>query len=463
MTRSTERIHVGRGGTQVTEAEDGPRLVHRVVRLAVVQGNDRGKRWELTGSLLLVGSSRACDVRLDDPAVSGRHCEIHVSGSRLTVRDAGSTNGTFLNGVRVTEAEVPTGARLVVGRTELLIQPREQNSRLRASSEPRFHSLHGDSKPMREVFGVLERVAPTDLGVVILGETGTGKELVARSIHAASARAGAPFVVVDCAAVSDSLSESELFGHEKGAFTGALRDHAGPFEAALGGTVFLDEVGELPLPLQKKLLRVLEARQVRRVGGESWIDVNYRLVAATHRDLESLTEIGAFRQDLYFRMAEVVVTLPPLRERGDDIALLARRLLADLSSAELDASAVDLLCAAPWPGNVRELRNVVRRAATFAPATISADDLRRAGLVEAPPSDGPVDAAELAGLSFKEARAKALAPIERAYLAQLLDRHRPDLDAMAEEAGMHRKSLLRLLREHGLRPEWLPKRPSGDE
>jgi DNA-binding NtrC family response regulator len=461
MTRSTERIHVGRGGTQVTEAEDGPRLTHRVIRLAIVGGADRGTRYELSGTLILIGSSPACDVTLGDPAVSGRHCELRVEGSRLVIKDAGSTNGTFLNGIRVSEADVPTGARIAVGRTEIQVQPRQENSRLRPSDEAHFHSLYGDSKPMREVFGVLERVAPTDLGVLVLGETGTGKELAARSIHEASARAKAPFVVVDCASVSETLSESELFGHEKGAFTGALRDHAGPFEAALGGTVFLDEVGELPLPLQKKLLRVLEARQVRRVGGERWIDVNYRLVAATHRDLASLVETGAFRQDLYFRMAEVIVTLPPLRDRGDDIAALGRRMLAECSpGSSFDASALALLGAASWPGNVRELRNVVRRAAAFAFGSIGASDLQRAGLVE---SERVEAAADLAGLSFKEARTRALAPIERAYLAQLLDRHRPNLDAMAEEAGLHRKSLLRLLREHGLRPEWLPKRPSGDE
>ncbi|MGE0784284.1 MAG: sigma 54-interacting transcriptional regulator [Sandaracinaceae bacterium] len=476
----TENLRVARGGTQVTEGTDGPRLDHRVLRLAIVEGPDRGARFEVASTHVTIGSSPSNDVVLRDEAVSGRHCELRVDGDRVLLRDCGSTNGTELNGVRVAEAELPVGGRIRLGRSELRFQPRRESHRLGASESTGFGELTGRSAAMREVFGLLERVAPTELTVLLTGETGTGKEVAARSIHAAGPRPDAPFVIVDCAAISASLSESELFGHEKGAFTGALRTHVGPFEEARGGTVFLDEVGELPLTLQKKLLRVLEARQVRRVGATEWIDVHYRLVAATHRDLSAMIRAGEFREDLYFRLAEVIVRLPPLRDREGDVLAIAEAMLAAQGAGlSIGEDAKQRLIGSSWPGNVRELRNAIRHAAAFCEdGVIGAAQLplaeREPGATDAPSPSGAIPAATMAGepdrpavevlsgVTIKEAREHALYPITRAYLAQLLERHGTDLDAAAEEAGLHRKSLLRLLREHDLRPSWLPQRPTND-
>jgi transcriptional regulator with PAS, ATPase and Fis domain len=220
---------------------------------------------------------------------------------------------------------------------------------------------------MQHVLSVLERLAPTELTVTLIGETGTGKDVLAHTLHAASARAKDPFVVFDCGAVAANLAESELFGHERGSFTGANATHAGAFERADGGTLFLDEVGELPLELQPRLLRALENRRVRRVGGSQYRPIDLRVVSATNRDLKSLVSAGRFREDLYFRLAAAVVPVPPLRERSEDIPILVRRLLEDLGRGELEVaeSTYAVLRAHPWPGNVRELKNALACAIAF--------------------------------------------------------------------------------------------------
>ncbi|MAC29015.1 MAG: sigma-54-dependent Fis family transcriptional regulator [Sandaracinus sp.] len=316
--------------------------------------------------------------------------------------------------------------------------------------------MWGASPAMAEAFSLLERVAPTDLGVLLLGETGTGKELAARGLHGASGRGEGPFVVVDCGAIQPNLIESELFGHEKAAFTGADRLRVGAFEAADGGTVFLDEIGELPLSLQPKLLRVLERREVQRLGSSSPRTVDVRLVAATHRDLAGMVRDGGFREDLYFRLAEMEVRLPPLRDRAGDVALLAERILAELAEVQEDepkgisAEALARLEAHPWPGNVRQLRNVLRRAAVMASGpTLGPEDLDALPTVRATPSAAHADVD--ASLPLKEARDKWNAPLERRYLEEVLQRHGGDLDAAASHVEMHRKSLERLLRRHDLK------------
>jgi len=326
---------------------------------------------------------------------------------------------------------------------------------VRVSGGERFGELYGDSTPMREVFGLLARVAPTDLGVVLLGETGTGKELAARALHAEGERAGAPFVVLDCGAIQPNLIESELFGHERAAFTGADRPRKGAFEVADGGTIFLDEIGELPLELQPKLLRVLERREVQRLGASRPEAIDVRLVAATHRNLAQMVTAGTFREDLYFRLAEMEIRLPPLRDRKEDIPLLARRMLAELAEAggptvPLSDAALQTLKRRDWPGNVRQLRNVLRRAAVMATGeTIEPEDLESLPISGPPPSapEATVDAS----LPLKEARDAWSAPLERDYLERVLRHHVGDLDAASAHAGIHRKSFERLLRRHDLK------------
>ena len=461
MTESGTRS--GFHGTQVRIDHGRAHLaVHRLI-VEVVEGPDRGLELDLAQAALLIGSADDSDLVLRDPTVSRRHCEIRATDRGYVLRDLGSTNGTVIGGAAVTEAILSPGAELRIGDDIVVFHPRRSWLALDESRADRWGRLVGGSPPMRALYGLLDRVAQTELSCLVVGETGTGKELVARSLHDASARAAKPFIVLDCAAVSATLVEAELFGHEKGAFTGADRMRAGLFEHANGGTIFLDEIGELPIELQPKLLRVLEQREVRRVGAALPIDVDVRFIAATHRDLDS----GSFRDDLFYRIAEVVVDLPPLRERIADVPLLAAHFLEDAVHTgskvrRIDDSAMQWLMARAWPGNVRELRNVVRRAlALTANDTLRASDLdaiivkghgraigRATTASSAPPSP---PAAPLPELPLKDAREQWVAPLERSYLERLLERCKGDVGRAAAEAGLHRKSLLRLMRRYGLK------------
>jgi transcriptional regulator with GAF, ATPase, and Fis domain len=301
------------------------------------------------------------------------------------------------------------------------------------------------------VFALLERVANVSLTCLIVGETGTGKEVAARGIHAASSRADAPFVIFDCGTVTANLVEARLFGHERGAFTGADKSRPGSFEAANGGTIFLDEIGELPLEVQPKLLRVLERREVTRIGATYPAAVDVRVVAATHRDLSSMVEDGTFREDLLYRLAEVVVRLPPLREHRDDIPLLAQKMLeqSDGAATSVAPDALAYLVGQNWPGNVRELRNTIRRAAALSQSTIlerhllaSLDQVRPSSLPASRP--GATDLRD--DLPLRDAKRLA----EREYLIRLMAKFQWELEGAAAHAGVHPKSLARLLRGHGL-------------
>jgi transcriptional regulator with GAF, ATPase, and Fis domain len=319
----------------------------------------------------------------------------------------------------------------------------------------------GPSLAMRSIFGVLERIAPTDASVLIEGETGTGKDMLARAIHQQSARKDQPFVVVDCGAVSYNLIESELFGHERGAFTGAVATRQGAFELAGRGTVFLDEVGELPIDVQPKLLRVLESGEFRRVGGNKTLKAEARIVAATKRNLKEEVERGKFREDLYFRLSVVPITVPPLRTRREDVPALVERFLEAAKKRDPSASTISLsretiasLSAHDWPGNVRELRNVLDRAIYMA----TAGGEREVRLLDLPvsASAGPGSAREpasefLPGKSYREIRTDFEAEFERRYVSWLLDRHAGNISAAAREAKMDRKHLYDLARKHGLR------------
>jgi len=394
-----------------------------------------------------VGSGPDNDLVLDDRAVSRLHAEIAVLDGRVRVRDLDSRNGSFCNGVRFREIEAGPGAVLRLGRTELVL---ESASRAAGEEGPEsFGRLRGRSPAMRRVFALLERVAASDAPVLVRGETGTGKELCAEALHRHGPRSKGPFVVADLAGVSATLLESELFGHARGAFTGAVSDRAGAFERAEGGTVFLDEVGELPPELQPRLLRALENRQVKRVGANDYRRFDARIVAATHRDLPAECRAGRFREDLYHRLAVVVVELPPLRARPGDIPLLVERMLADTGrAAPLAPDTMALLEAYDWPGNVRELRNVVERAVSLGSADGSVP-----GDVLGLPGGAPAAAARPTGGApppYKEAREKLLAAFERDYLSAILDAHGGNVSASARAAGIDRVYLHRLMRKHGL-------------
>ena len=313
--------------TKITYIDGRPATITlRRCRLEVVR-DDRIESRVFDGDVITVGATDDNDLVLGDDTVSRNHCRIYREGDSFVVKDLESTNGTFINRVRIKEAWLKQGCTLSLGKTDMRFAPVEEKVQIVPSDKQRFGDLIGRNARMREIYAILDKIAPTDATVVIEGETGTGKEVVARSLHQASLRKNGPFMIFDCGAVPENLIESELFGHEKGAFTGAVATRQGVFEMANGGTVFLDELGELALDLQPKLLRVLEQRELKRVGGSRSFKVDVRIVAATNRTLEEEVRQGRFRQDLYYRLSVVRLGLPPLRERKEDIPILVKHFL----------------------------------------------------------------------------------------------------------------------------------------
>ncbi|HWZ89436.1 MAG TPA: sigma 54-interacting transcriptional regulator, partial [Polyangiaceae bacterium] len=375
-----------------TRAQPPPGAQSDELLLVVVSGSARGKRVKL-GERLTVGKASDNDLVLPDDTVSRHHCKLERTPLGIIVRDLGSTNHTRVGRTAVREAVVESGSTIVVGSVELLLRGEPNRTQVLPSEATSFGEALGTSLSMRQIFGVLERIAPTDASVLLEGETGTGKDVLARSIHQISTRKEQPFVVVDCGAVSYNLIESELFGHERGAFTGAVAARQGAFEIAGHGTVFLDEVGELPLDVQPKLLRVLESGEFRRVGGNKTLHAEARIVAATKRNLKEEVERGKFREDLYFRLSVVPITVPPLRTRREDVPALVEQFLDLARKRDPSASAISLtretvsaLAAHDWPGNVRELRNVLDRAIYIA----TAGGEREIRLVDLPVSPGSI-------------------------------------------------------------------------
>jgi transcriptional regulator with GAF, ATPase, and Fis domain len=403
------------------------------------------------GGVLRVGKAQDNDLVVGDPTVSRYHLEVVRTEKGILVRDLESRNGTLVGGARIKEAIVEPGSLLVIGDVSLLVRVDVEGAVVPPSAKQDFGLAIGKSLAMRRLFGLLERIAPSDATVLLMGETGTGKDILGRSIHDASRRAAGPFEVVDCSAISATLIESELFGHERGAFTGAVNEHEGAFERARGGTIFLDEIGELPLDLQPKLLRVIESRQIRRVGGKKPLDVDVRIVTATTRDLAEEVKAGRFRQDLYFRLAVVTARVPPLRERTEDVAIIAEKMLAGFGRGlALAPSAVAQLRSHAWPGNARELRNVLERAAILAQAsgqtTLASFDLAPAAAAGGPQYEF------VAGESYGEARARAEHAFERQFVTWILGQHGGNIAAAARAAKMDRKYLGDLARKHGLSP-----------
>jgi DNA-binding NtrC family response regulator len=423
--------------------------------VVIIEGPDRGREAEVTHSPFVIGSHGECDFVLTDPTVSRRHCEITKDENRFLLRDEGSLNGSELGGTPVREAVLQPGVYLQLGDSTAVFRRQSAASHGVPPSESEwFGELFGGSEAMRSVFGLLERVAPTDLCVVLMGETGTGKELAARALHQRSPRAKDSFIVVDCGALAQGLVESELFGHERGAFTDANHARAGAFEVAQGGTLFLDELGELSPDLQVKLLRVLEQREVKRLGAAEHVHVDVRVLAATNRDLATEVAAGRFRQDLYYRLAEVEVALPPLRERPEDIGPLAQIFVKDQAQRgstveKISPSFVSVLESRRWDGNVRELRNVVRQACVMAQhSVLGPEDLPQSAGIS--PGHEQFDVSRADGLTIKDAREQWAVSAERQYLKRILRKAGGDLRRAATLAGVHRKSLVRLLRKHGI-------------
>ncbi|MCB9630819.1 MAG: sigma 54-dependent Fis family transcriptional regulator [Sandaracinus sp.] len=427
-----------------------PKGKREAAQLVVVDGPDMGRAVRLDAEPVLVGASRECALVLSDERVSRRHCSVEVREGVFRVVDLGSRNGTLFEGSALTEATVPLGATIQCGRSFLRILPRNAELEVRPSASRRFGELVGESLAMREVFAVLELAAASEVTVLLEGETGTGKELAARALHAEGPRRSGPFVAIDCGALPENLVESELFGHVKGAFTGAQSDRAGAFRRARGGTLFLDELDGVPLDVQARLLRAIEERRVRPVGGEEEVGVDVRLVCGARADLSKRVADGAFRPDLYYRISVLRVSLPPLRARREDVAPIAAALLRarGLEPGPIAGPSFDRLFAHDWPGNVRELRNVLDRALALRPDATSFADLRvRVG--EARDDGDPL--AVRVDLPFGDAKQRVVDAFERRYLDELVTRHEGNLSAAARDAGLDRKHLRQLLEKHGLR------------
>ena len=471
-----------RSGTWVTYV-DGQATGVRVrrCRVEVVAGPDAGLKRDIEAPVIRIGARRGNDVQLTDSQVSGIHCEIRLDERGYRLRDLDSTNGTFVGGLRINDVYVPPGSVLSIGTTRLRFQPLGESVEVALSPRQSFAGLIGRSIVMREMFARLEKLAQSDATVLISGETGVGKELVAESLHEHSPRASGPFVVLDCGSIPQNLIESELFGHERGSFTGAVSSYAGAFERAHRGTLFLDEIGELPLAMQPKLLRSLERKEVRRIGGSRTIQVDIRVVAATNRDLGVEVNRGRFREDLYYRLAVARVHVPPLRERREDIEPLIEHFLSITPNAEgarLSTETVDLMKKHDWPGNVRELRNVIERALLLSEVPIGgmgesmqppAGDGDGDGAGEAGPPNPEVGAIAAAGSGasgprgrelleiaidtrspFKEAKQALVTEFERRYIIRLLAEHNGNISAAARVAGIDRMSIHKMLHRLGI-------------
>jgi len=413
------------------------------LRVEVASGPSAGATTLLDSDSVSVGSAEGNTLMLADPMVSRFHLELVREPDAIRVTDLGSTNGTYVDTLRLDRARIQPGTMIRVGTSELRISA-GRAMRIAVLEADSLPGLRGQSQVMRRLMATIQRAAPGSASLLITGESGTGKEVTASAIHRLGPRPDGPFVTVDCGAIPPPLIASELFGHERGEFTGAGRQRVGAFERADGGTLFLDEIGELGTDIQANLLGVLERRRFRRVGGSDDVTVDVRVVAATHRDLRAEVNAGRFRLDLYYRLAVVVLGIPPLRERVEDIPALVDHFLQELGSPTSAAAlfgpdGLAALAAQPWPGNVRELRNVVESRLVLGP-------------LEDAPSGPPTPLVdpELA-LPYKQARAAVTTEFERRYLTHLLARAENNVSRAARMSQMDRSHLIELLHKHRLR------------
>jgi transcriptional regulator with PAS, ATPase and Fis domain len=455
---------VFRAGTSRIRVEEPRGISIPSIELVVIDGPSRGSRVRVENGVARVGSAAGSDLSLADQAVSRVHCEIRVHPESIAIKDCGSTNGTYVEGVKVHDGEVRPGATVRVGRSVFRVESVDGSSVVLVSDSDGFGELVGASLAMRQVYAILERIAPTNATLLIEGETGTGKDVAARSLHAASTRAVGPFVPVDCGAIPENLIESELFGHVRGAFSGAVSDRRGVFEEAHGGTLFLDEIGEMPLSVQSKLLRAIETRSVRRVGGNTERPVDVRIVAATNRSLALCANQGTFREDLYYRLAVVEVTLPPLRSRPDDIPRLAAHFFKRFAGTDgpLPDAFVAMLLRRSWPGNVRELRNFIERSVSLGSIH---DGMAGPESSREPPQSVPATMESLVPLHLplKDARQAWTENFESVYVRSMLKKTGGNLTRAAELAGVNRRFMQRLIARLGLRAADVALDPGDDE
>ena len=478
--------------TKIAYISGRPAALHlRKCKLVLERENGQSSEYIFDQSNIALGAMEDNDLVIEDDTASRYHCRIYQDENSYIIQDLDSTNGTFVNGVRIKEAYHKPGCSVTVGKTDIRFQSLDERVEILPSNREAFGDIVGKSVRMREIFGILEKIGPTGVTVVIEGETGTGKEVVARTVHQTSKRAAGPFVVFDCGAVPENLIESELFGHEKGSFTGAIMSRQGLFEMAQGGTIFLDELGELNLDLQPKLLRALEQREIRRVGSNKSVKVDVRVIAATNRNLEDEVRAGRFREDLFYRLSVVRIMLPPLRDRREDIPLLVKHFLRSSNFNRdgnnrvrikgISRDALDCLMHYHWPGNVRELANVIERACSFADTEyVQPEDLSEhisgIGIIQRRPdiatpteeSDPrsqvpigvPVGVSALdeggtvmpVGMekTFKEAKDAWVSTFERDYIVNLLKRNEANISHAAKEADIDRKYFRKLMKKYGV-------------
>jgi transcriptional regulator with GAF, ATPase, and Fis domain len=471
--------------TKIHYLGDGAARLH-LRRCKILLGGAHPQEHAFEKGEIRIGAMDDNDLVIQDDTVSRYHCKIVQEDNAYVLVDLGSTNGTFINRVRIREGFLKPGCTVHLGQTELKFYAGEEEVDIVPSRKDRCGDIIGKNQKLREIYAIIEKIAPTNTTVIIEGETGTGKEVVAQTIHRLSARAQGPMMVFDCGAVPENLIESELFGHEKGSFTGAIMTRQGLFEMGDAGTVFLDELGELPLDLQPKLLRALESREIRRVGANKPIKVDVRIIAATNRNLEEEVRSGRFRQDLFYRLSVVRLILPPLRERVEDIPILVRHFLKTGSYNRtgdgtqrvkgISRETLDLLTNYRWPGNVRELVNTIERAVSFADGeTIEARDLPEhirdavhpvgAARIQVPAAastnPGSVDRSrpnialpaaapppESFEATFKEAKEKWVSSFERDYIVALLKKNHGNISHAARESDIDRKYFRKLMKKY---------------
>jgi DNA-binding NtrC family response regulator len=412
--------------------------------LRVTEGPDAGQEFVLDGvepGPVLLGQSPTCGIRLTDREVSRRHVSLDVEGRRLRIVDQQSTNGTYVDGVAVMDAFLSGGELVRVGVSALTVERREASPGRVPDERGSFGRFIGRSPEMKRLYPLIERLAKSDVSIVIEGETGTGKEVLAEGIHEQSKRSTGPYVVLDCTTIAPNLVESELFGHERGAFTGASHQRRGVFEQAHGGTLFIDEIGDLDLSLQPKLLRALERGEIRRIGGTQQIRCDVRVIAATRRDLDRAVQEGTFRDDLFHRLAVGRIALPPLRKRRGDVHVLCKQFWQELGGeSSLPAHLLERWESYSWPGNVRELRNAVARQLAMGDLAPSAE--------EPPSSEAPSDVVDAedaireilnARLPFPVARVKLLEELQKVYVERALAEHDGSVERAAQALGIGRR------------------------